>query len=63
MPRPANLTPTLEPDPVIDAYKPGVDVTLLRGNRALTQEERLRNLMELQRAAEELGRAGREAKP
>jgi hypothetical protein len=54
--------PTLDPDPVIDAYKPGIDVTLLRENLKLTPDQRLRRLVELQRAAEELRRAGREAK-
>jgi GxxExxY protein len=49
----------LDPDPVIDAYKPGVDMTLVRENLKLTSEQRLRRLMELQRAAEELRRAGR----
>ncbi len=54
--------PTLDPDPVIDAYKPGVDVTLLRENLKLTPDQRLRRLVDLQRVAEELRRAGREAK-
>jgi hypothetical protein len=54
--------PTLDPDPVIEAYKPGVDVTLLRENLKLTPEQRLQRLMQLQRTAEELRRAGREAK-
>jgi hypothetical protein len=33
--------PTLDPDPVIDAYKPGVDVTLLRENLKLTPDQRI----------------------
>lgn len=49
-------------DPVIDAYKPGIDRSLLRENLKRTPEERLRNLMDLQRLAEELRRAGREAR-
>jgi hypothetical protein len=49
-------------DPVIEAYKPGVDRTLLRENLKLTVEERLRNLMDLQRFAEEMRRAGKAAK-
>lgn len=53
--------PTLDPDPVIDAYKPGVDMTLVRENLKRTPEERLQRLMDLQRAADELRRAGREA--
>jgi hypothetical protein len=50
-----------EPDPVIEAYKKDVDRTLLRENLKLTVEERLRNLMRLQRFAEEMRRAGRRA--
>jgi len=53
------LMEDLPPDPVIEAYKPGVDRTLLRANLKLTHEERLRNLMALQKFAEELRRAGR----
>jgi hypothetical protein len=45
-------------DPVIEAYKKDVDRTLLRENLKLTVEQRLRNLMELQRLSEELRRAG-----
>jgi hypothetical protein len=50
---------TSEPDPVIEAYKKGVDRTLLRANLARPVEERLQNLARLQRFAEELRRAGR----
>jgi hypothetical protein len=50
---------TSEPDPVIDAYKKDIDRTLLRANLARTVEERLQNLMRLQRFGEELRRAGR----
>lgn len=49
-------------DPVIEAYKAGVDRTLLRENLKLTVEERLRQLMELQRFSEELQKAGRTAR-
>ena len=48
-------------DPVIEAYKPGVDETLIIENLKLSVEERFRNLMALQEFAEELRRAGREA--
>jgi hypothetical protein len=48
-----------EPDPVIEAYKRGIDRTLLRANLARTVEERLRNLGHLQRFGEKLRRAGR----
>jgi hypothetical protein len=45
-------------DPVIDAYKQDIDRTLLRESLRRTPEERLLALMELQRFAEELRRAG-----
>ncbi len=51
-----------EVDPVIEAYKKDVDVTLLIEALRLTHEQRLRKLMDLQVEAEELRRAGREAK-
>ena len=46
-------------DPVIELYMRGVDRTLLRRNLALTPEQRLLQLQELARFAEELRRAGR----
>lgn len=49
----------LEPDPVIEAYKDGVDRTLLRENLKKTVDERLQGLLELQRLAAETRRAGR----
>jgi hypothetical protein len=54
--------PPLTPDPVIEAYKSGIDVTLLRENLKRSVEERFHRLMELQRFAEELRRAGRSAR-
>lgn len=57
----SRLPPGLEPDPVIEAYKKDVDRTLLRENLRLTVEQRFERLFELQRFAEELRRAGREA--
>jgi hypothetical protein len=54
--------PPLEPDPVIEAYKRDVDRTLLRRNLQLTPEQRLDQLMELQRFAAELRRAGKQAR-
>lgn len=48
----------LEPDPVIEAYKKDVDVTLLSKNLQLTVEERFLAAMELQKFAAELRRAG-----
>jgi hypothetical protein len=49
-------------DPVIEAYKRDVDRTLIRENLKRTVTERFERLMELQRFAEELQRAGREAR-
>jgi hypothetical protein len=47
---------------VIEAYKKDVDRTLLRENLRRTPEQRLDNLMELQRFADEMRRAGRVAR-
>ena len=52
----------LKSDPVIEAYKKDVDRTLIRENLKLSVEQRFRNLMALQRFAEELRRAGRAAR-
>jgi hypothetical protein len=52
----------VERDPVIEEYKKHVDRTLLRENLKLTVEQRLRNLMQLQKLSEELQRAGRKAR-
>jgi hypothetical protein len=49
-------------DPVIELYMRNVDRTLLRRNLALTPQERLIQLQELARFADELRRAGRKAK-
>lgn len=57
----SRLFDELSTDPVIEAYKKDLDLTLIRENLKRTPEERIRNLMELQRFAEELQRAGREA--
>ena len=48
-------------DEIIELYMRDIDVTLLRRNLELTVEERFLRLMELQRFAEELRRAGRSA--
>jgi hypothetical protein len=53
----------LEPDPVVEAYKRDVDRTLIRENLKRSVEERFLNLMQLQRFAAELRRAGREIPP
>ena len=52
----------IERDPVIEAYKRDVDRSLIRANLALTVTQRFERLMALQRFAEELRRAGREAR-
>lgn len=46
-------------DPVIEAYKRDVDITLLRRNLERTVEERIQTAMELQKLADEVRRAGR----
>lgn len=51
-----------DPDPVVEAYRGGVDVSLLRRNLRKTTEQRILDAMELQRLAEEFRRAGREAR-
>ena len=48
-------------DPLIEAYKRDVDRTLIRENLKRSIEGRLEALIELQRFAEELGRAGKRA--
>ena len=52
----------LAPDPVVELYKQGVDRTLLRQNLTRSVDERILNLMELQRFAEELRRAGQRSR-
>ena len=47
-------------DPVIEAYKTGIDMTLIRENLRRTPEERLRALEQLQTFAEELRKGGDE---
>ena len=48
-------------DPVIEAYKRGIDVTLIRENLRRSVQERLDRLIALQSFARELRRAGRAA--
>ncbi|MGQ0766323.1 MAG: hypothetical protein ACT4OZ_11720 [Gemmatimonadota bacterium] len=48
----------LPPDPVIEAYKKGVDRTLLRENLRKTVQQRVDNLIALLELAEEARRAG-----
>jgi hypothetical protein len=51
---------SFEHDPIIEAYKKDVDLSLIRENLKLTPTERLEKLMKLQEFAKELRRAGRE---
>ena len=43
--------PPLSPDPIIEAYKRDVDLSLLRENLKLTVEQRLQKLIEHQQFA------------
>ncbi len=61
-PSDASSPPPPDLDPVIELYKQGVDRSLLRRNLTLTPTERLQQLMELQRFADELQRAGKKAR-
>jgi hypothetical protein len=44
----------IEPDPVIDAYKRHLDVSLLEESLRRTPEERVLAIMEMQRLVEEI---------
>ena len=62
MPMDYRGAPPLKPDPVIEAYKKHVDRTLIRENLKLTVRQRFEKLMALQQFAEEMRRAGRDAR-
>jgi hypothetical protein len=49
-------------DPIVESFKKGIDVTLIRENLRLTVDQRFQQLMKLQEVAEELRRAGRKAR-
>lgn len=53
---------SVQPDPVIEAYKRDLDLSLLRENLRKTPTERVAALMELQQLAEEARRAGQAAR-
>jgi hypothetical protein len=53
---------SLEPNPVIEAYKKDVDRTLLRENLKLTPDERLLKLQDFVAFLAELREAGRRAR-
>jgi hypothetical protein len=56
------VEPIRRVDPVIELYKKHVDRSLLQENLKLTPEQRLLKMMDLQRFAAELQRAGRAAR-
>ncbi len=56
------LSQPLTPQPIIEAYKKDVDRTLIRENLKLAPEQRLVQLMQLQRFADELREAGQRAR-
>lgn len=49
---------SIERDPVVETYKKDVDRTLLKENLRLSHEDRLLKLIEHQRFADELRKAG-----
>jgi hypothetical protein len=59
--REKRATDDVRPDAVIETYKRDIDRTLLRENLKLTVEDRFLKLIELQRLATELRRAGQHA--
>jgi hypothetical protein len=61
MANPVKDTGVRRVDPVVEAFRADVDVTLLERNLRLSVEERFLQLMELQRFAAELQSAGRKA--
>lgn len=53
-------TTAISRDLVTEAYKAGIDRSLLRANLARTPTQRVENLMALQRLAAEARRSGRQ---
>jgi hypothetical protein len=53
---------SLEPDPVIEAYKKDVDRTLIRENLKLTPDERMRKMVSVLQFAEEVKRSRKASK-
>jgi hypothetical protein len=61
--RGGDLVPvSMEPSPVIEAYKRDVDRTLLRENLKLSPDQRVRKMISVLRFIEEVRRAGEEAR-
>jgi len=58
----ADVTVSLDPDPVIEVYKRDVDRTLLRENLRLTPEARIRKLQDFVRFTAALRDAGRRSR-
>jgi len=58
----ASAFPPIDPDPVIEAYKAGVDRSLLRERLKRTPAQRVEDLVALLGFAEELAAAGRRAR-
>jgi len=56
------LSQPLTPQPVIEAFKKDIDLTLIRENLKLSHEQRPLKLVQLQRLAQELRQAGRRAR-
>ena len=60
------VTPAAEPeqviDPVIEAYKAGIDRTIIRHNLTLTVEQRIDGLKDLMRSIEAIQGVGRRAR-
>jgi hypothetical protein len=59
---PEKTTSVLVLDPVVEAYRKDVDVSLIRENLRLSVSQRFEQLMKLQRFAEELQQAGSNAR-
>jgi hypothetical protein len=58
MPAPALLDSiSLEPSPVVEAYKKGVDRTLIQQNLMLSVEQRVTKMLSALRLAEEIRRS------
>jgi hypothetical protein len=55
-------TPALEVDPVVEAYKRDVDLTLIRENLRLTVEERVMKMIGALRLAEEVRNSRRHSR-
>lgn len=62
-PIPDSVTPDDDwVDPVIEAYKPGIDRTIIRHNLTLTVEQRIDQLRDLMRSIEAMQEMGRKAR-